>query len=86
MPVCTYSSATNPEEMVAYNNAVLTLTSRGTPDPFLVHALGLYVLTFTAGDHIELWAADSLVGFEEKARKIHVWYVSLTYEMIFLTA
>ncbi|KAK7985422.1 hypothetical protein PG996_005337 [Apiospora saccharicola] len=50
-----------------------TLTSVSTPDPFMVCANGIYYLTFTSGDKIEIWASKTLDSFEESARKETIW-------------
>jgi hypothetical protein len=60
-----------------YNNTCLDITSQATPDPFVTYANGKYYFTFTAGDRIPLWEADSLTDFfeEGKFKKGPVWYV-----------
>ena len=60
-----------------YNNTCLDITSQATPDPFITYANGKYYFTFTAGDRIPLWEADSLTDFfeEGKFKKGPVWYV-----------
>jgi hypothetical protein len=57
----------------AYNDHILTITDRSCPDPYVICDKGTYYMTFTVGDRIEIWAADSLFGFEKRARKECVW-------------
>ncbi|KAH8159246.1 hypothetical protein CIB48_g8997 [Xylaria polymorpha] len=56
-----------------YDDSKLTLTSFGTPDPFLNSFHGQYYLTFTAGDRIEIWSSKSLVDIEASAIKHRIW-------------
>ncbi|TRX88744.1 hypothetical protein FHL15_010314 [Xylaria flabelliformis] len=56
-----------------YDDSTLTLTSFGTPDPFLNSFHGQYYLTFTAGDRIEIWSSNSLVDIETSATKHLIW-------------
>ncbi|KAI1187635.1 glycosyl hydrolase [Nemania serpens] len=56
-----------------YDDSKLTLTSAGTPDPFVNSFWGQYYLTFTAGDRIEIWSSNSLVDIEVTATKHHIW-------------
>ncbi|KAI1147189.1 glycoside hydrolase family 43 protein [Nemania diffusa] len=56
-----------------YDDSMLTLTSIGTPDPFVRSFSGQYYLTFTAGDRIEIWTSNSLVDIEATAIKHQIW-------------
>jgi hypothetical protein len=58
-----------------YNNSCLDITSQSTPDPFITYARGKFYFTFTAGDRIPLWEADSITDFydEGKFKKGPVW-------------
>ena len=56
-----------------YNDHILTITERTCPDPYVIWDKGTYYMTFTVGDRIEIWAADSLFEFEKRARKESVW-------------
>ncbi|KAI1115725.1 glycoside hydrolase family 43 protein [Nemania sp. NC0429] len=56
-----------------YDDSKLTLTSGGTPDPFVNIFWGQYYLTFTAGDRIEIWSSNSLADMEATATKHHIW-------------
>ncbi|KAI1751856.1 glycoside hydrolase family 43 protein [Xylaria castorea] len=56
-----------------YDDSTLTLTSFGTPDPFVNSFHGQYYLTFTAGDRIEIWSSNSLVDIETSATKHRIW-------------
>ncbi|KAF2235280.1 glycoside hydrolase family 43 protein [Viridothelium virens] len=58
-----------------YNNAVLTLAPHGTPDPFVVYHDhdGKFYMTYTTGDHIQIWESDDLPGFLTCRKKIIVW-------------
>ncbi|KAI8954922.1 glycoside hydrolase family 43 protein [Xylaria longipes] len=56
-----------------YDDSTLTLTSFGTPDPFVSSFRGQYYLTFTAGDRIEIWSSKSLVDIETSAVKHRIW-------------
>lgn len=60
-----------------YNNTCLDITSQATPDPFVTYANGKFYFTFTAGNRVPLWEADSLTDFfeEGKFKKGPVWYV-----------
>ncbi|KAI0474661.1 glycoside hydrolase family 43 protein [Xylaria cf. heliscus] len=60
-------------ETQPYDDATLTLTSFGTPDPFVNSFRGQYYLTFTAGDRIEIWSSNSLVDIEASAVKHRIW-------------
>ncbi|KAJ4299790.1 hypothetical protein N0V90_005036 [Kalmusia sp. IMI 367209] len=57
----------------AYNDHILTITERSCADPYVIWDKGLYYMTFTVGDRIEIWAAESLFEFEKKCRKETVW-------------
>ncbi|KAI1167020.1 glycosyl hydrolase [Nemania serpens] len=63
-----------------YDDSKLTLTSGGTPDPFVNSFWGQYYLTFTAGDRIEIWSSNSLVDIEATATKHHIWKPPLDSE------
>ncbi|KAI0126541.1 alpha-L-arabinofuranosidase II [Xylariales sp. AK1849] len=56
-----------------YDSSCHTLTSVGTPDPFMVRANGLFHLTFTGGDRIEIWSSRHLANFEQTAKKQVIW-------------
>ncbi|KAI8623973.1 glycoside hydrolase family 43 protein [Xylariaceae sp. FL1651] len=56
-----------------HDTSTLTLTSIGTPDPFVTKARGRYYLTFTAGDRIEIWSSRSLVDIESSANRHVIW-------------
>ncbi|KAF2663799.1 Arabinanase/levansucrase/invertase [Microthyrium microscopicum] len=58
---------------MSYNNTVLTITDVSTPDPFVVQAHGRYYLTFTAGDHVEVWCSDNLLTLGSNCEKTTVW-------------
>ncbi|KAF9732509.1 hypothetical protein PMIN02_010057 [Paraphaeosphaeria minitans] len=57
----------------AYNDHILTITDRTCPDPYVIWDKGTFYMTFTVGDRVEVWAADSLFEFEKRARKECVW-------------
>ena len=61
--------------MPHYNNTCLDLTSQATPDPFITYARGKFYFTFTGGNRVSLWEADSLTDFfeEGKFKKGPVW-------------
>ena len=61
--------------MSQYNNACLGVTSQPTPDPFITYARGKFYFTFTGGDRVPLWEADSITDFweEGKFKKGPVW-------------
>lgn len=59
--------------MADYNSTVLTLVRTTTPDPYMTTAHGQFYLTFTAGDHIEIWSASSLVHFRDNHRSTTIW-------------
>ncbi|KAL1302913.1 hypothetical protein AAFC00_003237 [Neodothiora populina] len=59
--------------MALYNNSVLNVTNTATPDPYVIHANDNYFLTFTAGDRVEIWCADSLLNFNDRCSKHVVW-------------
>ncbi|KAF2006283.1 glycoside hydrolase family 43 protein [Amniculicola lignicola CBS 123094] len=56
-----------------YNDQILTITERTTPDPYVVWENGVYYMTWTAGDRVEIWSADSLFDFEKRAKKDVIW-------------
>ncbi|KAF2465370.1 alpha-L-arabinofuranosidase II [Lindgomyces ingoldianus] len=56
-----------------YNDHVLTITNATTPDPYVICEGGIYYMTFTAGDRVEIWSADSLFEFEKRAKKDVIW-------------
>jgi hypothetical protein len=56
-----------------YNDHILTITDRTCPDPYVIWDKGTFYMTFTVGDRVEVWAADSLFEFEKRARKECVW-------------
>lgn len=61
--------------MPHYNNTCLDITSQATPDPFITYARGRFYFTFTGGDRVPLWEADSITDFfeEGKFKKGPVW-------------
>ncbi|ORX97395.1 alpha-L-arabinofuranosidase II [Clohesyomyces aquaticus] len=58
---------------IPYNDHILTITDTTTPDPYVVWDKGIYYMTWTAGDRIEIWSADSLFDLEKRARKDVIW-------------
>ncbi|KAI1822930.1 glycosyl hydrolase [Xylaria intraflava] len=56
-----------------YDDSTLTLTSFGTPDPFVNRFNSRYYFTFTTGDRIEIWSSKSLVHIESSSTKHHIW-------------
>ncbi|KAI2626374.1 glycoside hydrolase family 43 protein [Xylaria nigripes] len=56
-----------------YDDSTLTLTSFGTPDPFISSFNDHYYLTFTTGDRIEIWSSTSLVDIEASSTKYRIW-------------
>ncbi|KAI1392751.1 glycoside hydrolase family 43 protein [Hypoxylon trugodes] len=56
-----------------YDNSTLTITSVGTPDPFVTVFRGRYYLTFTAGNRVEIWSSQSLADIESSASRHVVW-------------
>jgi hypothetical protein len=61
--------------MAPYNNSCLDITSQATPDPFITYARGKFYFTFTAGNRVLLWEADSITDFYEEGifKKGPVW-------------
>ncbi|KAI1497082.1 glycosyl hydrolase [Biscogniauxia marginata] len=62
-----------PAADMQYDDATLTLTSVGTPDPFVTRAGGRFYMTFTTGNRIEIWSSRSLVDIESSATKHVIW-------------
>ncbi|KAI1309864.1 glycoside hydrolase family 43 protein [Xylaria venustula] len=58
---------------IPYDDAMLTLTSFGTPDPFVNSFSGRYYLTYTTGNRIEVWSSGSLVDIEKSATRHQIW-------------
>ncbi|OCK74571.1 glycoside hydrolase family 43 protein [Lepidopterella palustris CBS 459.81] len=58
---------------MAHNNSVLTITNTSTADPYMIYAHGKFYLTFTSGDRVEIWSADSLTDFGQSPEKYTVW-------------
>ncbi|KAI1774734.1 glycoside hydrolase family 43 protein [Hypoxylon cercidicola] len=56
-----------------YDNSTLTITSVGTPDPFVTLFRGRYYLTFTAGNRVEIWSSNSLADIEASASRHVIW-------------
>ncbi|CAJ2500084.1 Uu.00g029370.m01.CDS01 [Anthostomella pinea] len=56
-----------------YDDSTLTLTSIGTPDPFVTRAGGLFYFTFTTGNRIEIWSSRSLADIESAATRHVIW-------------
>ncbi|KAI0599935.1 glycosyl hydrolase [Biscogniauxia sp. FL1348] len=56
-----------------YDDSTLTLTSVGTPDPFVIRARGRFYMTFTTGNRIEIWSSRSLVDIESTTSKHVIW-------------
>ncbi|KAF2638803.1 Arabinanase/levansucrase/invertase [Massarina eburnea CBS 473.64] len=56
-----------------YNDHILTVTDQACPDPYVLWDKGTYYMTFTCGDRIEIWSADTLFDFEKRCRKETVW-------------
>ncbi|KAI1656953.1 glycoside hydrolase family 43 protein [Daldinia decipiens] len=65
-------SMENPAAM-QYDNSTLTITSIGTPDPFVTLFRGRYYLTFTAGNRVEIWSSRSLADIESSAARHIIW-------------
>ncbi|KAI1766673.1 glycoside hydrolase family 43 protein [Hypoxylon sp. FL1150] len=58
---------------MSYDNSTLTITSVGTPDPFVTLFKGRYYLTFTAGNRVEIWSSNSLADIEASASRHVIW-------------
>lgn len=43
-----------------------------TPDPWMIEFRGCYYLTFTSGDHIEVWSSQSVEGFKNCTKSL-IW-------------
>ncbi|KAI1378663.1 glycoside hydrolase family 43 protein [Hypoxylon crocopeplum] len=56
-----------------YDNTTLTITSIGTPDPFVTLFRGRYYLTFTTGNRVEIWSSRSLADIESSADRHVIW-------------
>ncbi|KAI3324586.1 glycoside hydrolase family 43 protein [Xylariaceae sp. AK1471] len=56
-----------------YDDSTLTLTSVGTPDPFVNKFRSQYYLTFTTGDKIEIWSSSNLADIERTSTKHQIW-------------
>ncbi|KAI2602262.1 glycoside hydrolase family 43 protein [Hypoxylon sp. NC1633] len=56
-----------------YDNSTLTITSVGTPDPFVTLFRGRYYLTFTTGNRVEIWSSHSLADIESAADRHVIW-------------
>ncbi|CAI6334674.1 unnamed protein product [Periconia digitata] len=56
-----------------YHDHILTVTDQSCPDPYVLWDQGTYYMTFTRGDRIELWSADTLFDFEKRCRKEVIW-------------
>ncbi|KAI5864779.1 glycoside hydrolase family 43 protein [Durotheca rogersii] len=56
-----------------YDDSILTLTSVGTPDPFVIQFGGQYYFTFTAGNRVEIWSSPSLVDIEASSSRHVIW-------------
>ncbi|KAF2119545.1 glycosyl hydrolase [Lophiotrema nucula] len=56
-----------------YNDHILTITDRSCADPYVLLDKGIYYMTFTAGDRIEVWSSDSLFDFEKRSKKDVIW-------------
>ncbi|KAI1331384.1 glycosyl hydrolase [Xylariaceae sp. FL0255] len=56
-----------------YDGTMITVTSSGTPDPFVIRSHDRYCMTFTRGTHIELWTSNSLLNIESLAEKQVIW-------------
>ncbi|KAI0015399.1 glycoside hydrolase family 43 protein [Xylariomycetidae sp. FL0641] len=59
--------------MQRYDNSTLTLTSIGTPDPYVTRGRDRFYLTFTTGDRIEIWSSRSLADIESTASRHIIW-------------
>ncbi|KAF2653480.1 glycoside hydrolase family 43 protein [Lophiostoma macrostomum CBS 122681] len=57
-----------------YNDTILSITQSTTPDPYVIFVNGVYYMTWTAGNRIEIWSADSLFNFESRCRKDSIWH------------
>ncbi|KAF2247662.1 glycoside hydrolase family 43 protein, partial [Trematosphaeria pertusa] len=60
-------------QLPPYNDHILTITERSCADPYVLWDKGTYYMTFTCGDRIEIWSADSLFDFEKRCRKDVIW-------------
>ncbi|KAI1815236.1 glycoside hydrolase family 43 protein [Poronia punctata] len=68
------SLATTITEMEEeYDDSTFTLTTRGTPDPFVNFFAGQYYLTYTTGNRVEVWSSSSLVDIERSAIRHQIW-------------
>ncbi|KAI1396660.1 glycoside hydrolase family 43 protein [Hypoxylon fuscum] len=56
-----------------YDNSTLTITSVGTPDPFVTIFRGRYYLTFTTGNRVEIWSSGTLSDIEGAASRHVIW-------------
>ncbi|KAF1987160.1 glycoside hydrolase family 43 protein [Aulographum hederae CBS 113979] len=56
-----------------YNNALLTITSDSTADPFILCRFDKFYLTFTAGSHIEIWCSPHLGNFQKTCTRHSIW-------------
>ncbi|KAI1172489.1 glycoside hydrolase family 43 protein [Nemania sp. FL0916] len=56
-----------------YDDSTITITSFGTPDPFVNSCCGQYFFMFTAGDRIEIWSSSSLVDIETTSTRHQIW-------------
>jgi hypothetical protein len=51
------------------------ISDNETPDPWMIKYNGAYLLTFTGGDHIDLWRSSLLQDFRDNvAAKRTIWY------------
>ncbi|KAL7620370.1 hypothetical protein AAE478_009365 [Parahypoxylon ruwenzoriense] len=68
-------SSLSPDDppTMQYDSSFLTLTSVGTPDPFVTRFGGRYYFTFTAGDRVEIWWSHSLADIENSASRHVIW-------------
>jgi len=56
------------------------IVSTDTPDPWMIKYRGSYILTFTAGNRVELWRSSLLHDFHDNvtAKRV-IWYILLLY-------
>ena len=51
------------------------ISNTDTPDPYMIKYNGTYLLTFTAGNRVELWRSSLLHDFHDNvAAKRVIWY------------
>ena len=59
------------------------ISNTDTPDPFMIKYNSTYILTFTTGNHIELWRSPLLHDFHDNvAAKRVIWYPPFPLQVI----